>query len=62
MKTIISSAGTALFALLAIAIWSSAATQSGANMVAAQASTAPIAPLELMRSAADLPLQQYDAH
>jgi hypothetical protein len=49
----------ALLVLLAIGAWSGATTHS---VNRADASDAPINPLELMRNSKDLAHQQYDAH
>ena len=59
MRTIMAFGFAALLALLAIGAWSGATTHS---VNRADASVAPINPLELMRNSKDLPHQQYDAH
>ena len=59
MRTIMAFGFAALLALLAIGAWSGATTHS---VDRADASAAPINPLELMRNSKDLAHQQYDAH
>jgi hypothetical protein len=59
MRTIMAFGFAALLALLAIGAWSGATTHS---VDRADASDAPINPLELMRNSKDLAHQQYDAH
>jgi hypothetical protein len=61
MKRITSLAVAAVLGLMAIVDWPSATTHSS-NVDASSASDSPIAPFELMRTATDLPHQQYDAH
>jgi hypothetical protein len=60
MKQITSLAAAAVLGLMAIVDWPSA-THSG-NVEASAVSDSPIAPFDLMRTATDLPHQQYDAH
>jgi hypothetical protein len=61
MKRITSLTVAAVLGLMAIVDWPSARTDSG-NVEASAASHSPIAPFELMRTATDLPHQQYDAY
>jgi hypothetical protein len=61
MKQITSLALAAVLGLMAIVDWPSATTDSD-NVEASSASHSPIGPFELMRTATDLPHQQYDAH
>jgi hypothetical protein len=60
MKQIMSLAVAAVLGLMAIVDWPSATHSS--NVEASAASDSPIAPFELMKTATDLPHQQYDAH
>jgi hypothetical protein len=62
MKQITSLAVAAVLGLMAIVDWPSATTHSGNTVEPSAASDSPIAPFELMRTAADLPHQQYDAY
>ena len=60
MKQIMSLTVAAVLGLMAIVDWPSA-TPSG-NVEESVASDSPIAPFDLMKTATDLPHQQYDAH
>jgi hypothetical protein len=60
MKQVTSLAVAAVLGLMAIVDWPSATHSS--NVEASAKSDSPIAPFELMKTATDLPHQQYDAH
>jgi hypothetical protein len=62
MRKIIPFGIAAVLALVAVATWATATTQSNDHANASAVFGRPIKPFELMKHSKDLPLQQFDMH